>query len=155
MTKIFSVICLLLVSSHINAAMGLDYIRENYDKAVSDKNLCKTMIEELKPKQNNTVYLAYLGGLQTIWANHTINPISKLNTFNEGKKNIEKAVNDEPNNIEIRFVRLSVQKNTPSFLGYNHQIKEDEHFLKNNRHHVVSPVLLKLINELLNTKDTP
>lgn len=48
--------------------------------------------------------MAYLGGLQTIWANHVFSPISKLNTFKEGKKNIEQAIKKEPENVELRFI---------------------------------------------------
>src|SRR5690606_35976199 len=86
----------------------LDTIRQTYHVAVSDKKLCKTMIETLKSANENSVYLAYLGSFQAIWANHTINPFSKLSTFNEGKRNIEKAIKNNPDNIDIRFVRLSI-----------------------------------------------
>lgn len=128
----------------------LDTIRQSYDVAVSDKKLCKTMIETLKSPGDNNIHLAYLGGFQTIWANHTLNPFSKLSTFNEGKRNIEKAVKNDQDNIEIRFVRLSVQKNAPSFLGYHDQIKEDEAFLKSNKEKINSSTLLKMVTEILN-----
>ncbi len=55
----------------------------------------------------------------------------------------------QPDNIEIRFIRLSVQKNAPSFLGYNKNIKEDQLFIENNRREIRSPVLLKNIDKLL------
>ncbi|HYF68450.1 MAG TPA: hypothetical protein VD884_09945 [Ohtaekwangia sp.] len=128
----------------------MDTIRQSYDVAVADKKLCKTMIEALKSSRDNNIHLAYLGGFQTIWANHTINPFSKLSTFNEGKRNIEKAVKNDPDNIEIRFVRLSVQKNAPSFLGYYDQIKEDEAFLESNKENINSSTLLKMVSEILN-----
>jgi tRNA A37 methylthiotransferase MiaB len=34
-------------------------------------------------------------------------------------------VNALPNNIEIRFLRYSIQSNTPAFLGYSKNLKED------------------------------
>lgn len=126
-------------------SIDLDFIRKNYDKAVFDKKLCSTMIEELKAEKENNIYLAYLGGLQTIWANHTMNPISKLQTFNKGKSNLEKAVEMMPNDIEIRFVRLSVQKNAPRFLGYHQHIKTDKEFIKQHQHTISSASLLQLI----------
>ena len=127
--------------------MDLEYLRLNYGKAVTDKQLCSRLIEELKNKMENPVYLAYLGGFQTIWANHTMNPISKLQTFNKGKKNLEKAVEKDSNDIEIRFIRLSVQKNAPKFLGYYHHIETDEAFIKKHKYAVTSPSLLELINK--------
>jgi len=93
--------------------------------------------------------LAYLGGLQTIWANHVFSPISKLNTFKEGTKNIESAIKKEPNNVELRFIRLSIQKNISAFLGYKSNIKEDTQFIKDNRQQITSMDVQKNIGELL------
>ena len=93
--------------------------------------------------------MAYLGALQTIWANHTLNPLSKLSTFKKGKKNIEAAIKKEPNNAESRFIRLSVQKNAPKFLGYQSNIKEDVEFIKNNRSQIKSNILNQYIEPLL------
>ena len=127
--------------------IDLNFIRLNYGKAVSDKKLCHRMITELQTEKNTPVLLAYLGGLQTIWANHTINPISKLSTFNKGKKNLEKAVEMASEDIEIRFVRLSVQKNAPKFLGYHQQVEVDEVFIEKYKHTITSASLLQLIND--------
>lgn len=128
--------------------IDIEYLRSNYEKAVGNKDLCKKMMEGLAIKKEEPVYLAYLGSLQAVWANHVINPISKLKTFKNGKKNLEKAAEMKPNNIEIRFLRLSVQKNAPSFLGYNKEIEEDTDFIKTNQKSITSPSLLKLINKL-------
>lgn len=139
-----------LISFH---ATDLDVVRANYNKLLSDKELCEKMIVELtETKNNSATHLAYLGGLQTIWANHVFSPISKLNTFKEGKKNIEQAIKKEPDNVELRFIRLSVQKNAPSFLGYKSNINEDTEFIKENRHQIGSEILQKNIGTLLKTK---
>lgn len=108
------------------------------------------MISELeKVKNDSAVNLAYLGGFQTIWANHVFSPIKKLNTFKEGKKNIEQAIKKAPDNVEIRFIRLSVQKNALSFLGYKSNVKEDEEFIRKNRNPEISEIVNKNIDELL------
>lgn len=128
----------------------LDKVRTNYNKLAADKALCKKMILALEEtKDNSATHLGYLGGLQTIWANHVFSPISKLNTFNKGKKNLEQAIKKEPKNVELRFIRLSVQKNAPSFLGYYSNIKEDMQFIKNNRSGIKSEILNKHIEPLL------
>lgn len=125
--------------------MDIEILRENYGKSISNNELCRTLIEDLKSKKSNSIYLAYLGGLQAIWANHTINPISKLQTFNKGKNNLEKAVKMMPDDIEIRFIRLSVQRNAPRFLGYYPQIKEDEEFIRKHQQFISEVSLLQLI----------
>ena len=128
----------------------LNEVRSSYNKAVLDKKLCKKMIEELElSKEKSVIDLAYLGAYQTIWANHVFNPLSKLATFKKGKNNIELAISKEPENVEIRYIRFSVQKNAPSFLGYNNNLKEDRDFLVKNKKNINSDLLQKNIEKLL------
>lgn len=42
---------------------------------------------------------------------------------------LEKAVSRDSSNLEIRFLRYSIQKNLPSFLDYKGNIIADERFL--------------------------
>lgn len=149
MIKILGALIFNLLFSFYISKVDLHFIENNYDKAVEDKKLCARMIEDLKFSTDDPVHLAYLGGLQTIWANHVINPISKLSTFKEGRTNIEKAVVKDPLSAEVRYVRLSVQKNAPSFLGYNKNIKEDVQFLKENKAKITSAAVLKNVDKLL------
>lgn len=128
----------------------LNEVRASYSKAVLDKKLCKKMIEELElSKEKSVIALAYLGAYQTIWANHVFNPLSKLATFKKGKNNIESAISKEPENVEIRYIRFSVQKNAPSFLRYNSHLKEDRDFLVKNKKKINSDLLQKNIETLL------
>lgn len=127
----------------------LKYLRDNYEKAVSDKKICETIIRDLEKNPKSNVHLAYLGAFQTIWANHVFNPFSKLKTFKKGKANIELAVKNENSNAEIRFIRLSVQKNCSGFLGYNDNIKQDKLFLKNHLDEVQPGQLKEMIENIL------
>ena len=130
--------------------LDLNEVRTSYNKAVQDKKLCEKMIEELElSKEKSVISLAYLGAYQTIWANHVFNPLSKLATFKNGKNNIELAISKEPENVEIRYIRFSVQKNAPSFLGYNSHLKGDRDFLVKNKKNINSDFLQKNIETLL------
>ena len=150
MIKLIATLSLFCLTQTHLFGMDLEYVRANYDKAVTDKKLCRQLIEDLEKAEKSSLFLAYLGGLQTIWANHVFSPISKLNTFNQGKKNIEKAIASDKDNAEIRFIRLSVQKNAPSFLGYNSMIKTDKAFLRTHRTKITSQVVQNKIDKLLN-----
>ena len=138
----------MLLTSLNNSDMN--EVRTNFNLAVQDKNIWKKMMEKLEQyNEKSSVYLAYLGGYQTIWANHVFNPLSKLATFKNGKNNIELAISKEPENVEIRYIRFSVQKNSPSFLGYNSHLKEDRDFLVKNIKNINSDFLQKNIETLL------
>lgn len=149
MKKVIGVLTFCLLVQFNVFAIELDYVRANYDKAFTDKKLCSQMIEDLKEAEQTPLFLAYLGALQTIWANHVFNPLSKLATFKKGKNNIELAISKEPENVEIRYIRFSVQKNAPSFLGYNNNLKEDRDFLVKNKKNINSDLLQKNIETLL------
>ena len=130
-------------------ALSLEVVRNNYQIAVQDKDICLSMIQQLENNHESNVYLAYLGAFQTIWANHTFNPIEKMNTFNKGKINIEKAVKLSPNDVEIIFIRHSVQKNCPGFLGYDDNLIEDKNFLYKNLGSITSATLNSMVENLL------
>ena len=130
-------------------ALSLEVIRNNYQVAVKDKDICLSMIQQLKNNTESNVHLAYLGAFQTIWANHTFNPINKLSTFNKGKENIDKAAKLSPNDVEIIFIRHSVQKNCPWFLGYHENLAEDKNFLYEALNSISSPELKSMVENLL------
>lgn len=149
MKKIGLLAVMFSVFSFVNVNI-MDKARINYKKAVHDKSICKEIIKELQEDKNlSALDMAYLGGYKTIWANHVFSPIAKLSSFKNGKINIEQAVSLEPNNVEIRFIRLSVQKNAPAFFGYRTNIKEDEEFIRKNRNTVSSEIVNKNIDALL------
>lgn len=147
--KQFLLFILLFGSFGTATALELDYLRTNYSKAVSDEQLCKAMISDLSQMEAGATYLGYLGALQTVWAQHAKGPIAKLRTFNKGKSNLEKAIEADPKNVELRFLRLSIQQNCPVFLGYRDKIKEDTTFIKENIHQVKSAQLRKMCMDIL------
>jgi len=54
---------------------------------------------------------------------------AKMDRFKEGVKLLESTIKSEPDNIEIRMIRLSIQENVPGITGYKKNIKEDKQFL--------------------------
>ncbi|WP_428742574.1 hypothetical protein [Tenacibaculum sp.] len=81
--------------------------------------------------QNNDVNVqAYVVSLKMKQAKYKLMPWSKLKVFNTGKKQLEELILIHPDNVHLRYVRLVIQENTPSFLGYKSSIKEDKRFLK-------------------------
>jgi len=82
MRLLFLVFTIFFVCSSFDPTV-LNKVRLNYDIFLSDKELCQSTIMELDKNKNvSALYLAYLGALQAINANHVFNPINKLQTFN-------------------------------------------------------------------------
>jgi len=68
--------------------------------------------------KENKVLLAYKGAAIAMKAKFAKQIKEKKNLFVEGVKLIENSVKSEPNNLEIRLIRLSIQENSPKILNY-------------------------------------
>ena len=73
---------------------------------------------------------------------------SKLRIFKSTKKKIDLLIEKHPKNIDLRYVRLYLQENTPSILGYNEFIEEDKTFLL--RQIELNKVSIALKNHIIN-----
>ncbi len=67
-------------------------------------------------KKNEPLFLGYHGASQMMMAKHVGNPFKKLSYFNKGKDMYTAAINADPRNVELRFLRFSVQAEAPGFL---------------------------------------
>ena len=106
-------------------------IRNLYKKANCEVSSCKKIISILSAynETNNTLWAGYKACATMMMANYVINPYSKLSNFSKGKKLLEKCINADFNNTELRFLRFSVQTKAPAFLGYTNSIEGDKMFL--------------------------
>lgn len=101
--------------------------------ADKDKKAALELISSTeKSKSQSNLMMAYYGAAKMMMANHVFNPYQKLSYFNEGKYILEKAIATENDNIELRFIRYSIQLYAPSFLGYRSNLKNDKDFLSQN-----------------------
>jgi len=82
--------------------------------------------------REDKVLWAYKGAAITLKAKFAKTLKEKKSLFTEGVKWIENAVKSEPNNIEIRLIRLSIQENAPKILNYKKNIEEDKKLLLSN-----------------------
>jgi hypothetical protein len=68
---------------------------------------------------------AYHASLIMKEAKFALSPFTKLERFNKGKELLESVIALNKNNPEYRFLRLMVQENAPSMLGYNNELQQD------------------------------
>ena len=99
----------------------------------------------------------YMGTLEALKAKHAWNPYYKIKYLNDAEKTYKKAVVNDPSNIEIRFMRFSVEHNVPGFLGFTKNLVADrtEMIKQISRKHYASAdtALVKtIINFLIDSK---
>jgi len=124
LTTLSTFCCLLLLTS---AALK---ITNSYKSAFynvissSDTTKINQLISTLSGS-NMDSKLAYTGALLIKKAGLVKSANQKLICFKDGKRKLEKAIAQDPNNGEYRFLRLMMQENCPPILKYNANIQED------------------------------
>lgn len=75
---------------------------------------------------NTPILKAYTGAAFALKARYGDNVREKKEFFEKAVEHIESAVQAEPNNPEIRLIRLSVQENSPRIVKYKTNMDEDK-----------------------------
>jgi hypothetical protein len=124
----FKGILLLLLSSFTASNLSITEVRNAYEKAVYSEQVANELLDKLNSTNNNTL-LGYKGTVTMMMAKHVFSPYKKLNYFKAGKEILEQALQKEPLNVELRYLRFSIQSNSPKFLEYHSNLQSDKLFL--------------------------
>lgn len=117
-----------ILSQLLMLAQSLEQIRTDFHKITSKYELEKIINLNLK---NESISTAYIGSAEAMFAEYLFLPTSKYATFKKGIAKIEQSIHTQKE-CENVYLRLLIQLNTPSFLGYNQNIESDLLFFKNN-----------------------
>lgn len=114
----------------INSVRAADVaeLRTLYYKANDGKKAADEFFEVTKGIKNTSepILLGYKAMAHLMQAKFQFNPYSKMSNFTKGKELLNIAINRDPGNIELRFMRFCAQANAPGFLGYKTHINEDK-----------------------------
>ena len=112
------------------------------------------------PDELITLRLAYQATTEALKARETWFPWEKLAHFQKSMEIFKKALAYQPDDIEVRFLRYTIQKNTPSILGLGTHISEDKKYILAHIADSPTDIYMKksiakylLENEHLNTQE--
>ena len=144
-----------ILSSDSAEGISLHDVRLLYEKSATDDSSCEKLMHLLEnyDEANNPTLAGYRASATMMMANYVFNPFTKLSYFNKGKKLLEKCIEADPDNIELRYLRYTIQCNAPRFLGYNESISSDKDFLLNGFSYLKAAQLKEMIISYLNTSD--
>ncbi|MBB6271316.1 hypothetical protein HDF26_001743 [Pedobacter cryoconitis] len=132
-------------------------LRSLYYQAASSKTAADELQKLLLMVDGNSrqLLICYKGASEMIQAKYVLSPFTKFRKFKKGKYFIESAIASEPENLEMRFLRYTIQTNLPSFLGYNNWITADKKMLLERIDNIHDKHLKQLvINYLMTSKYT-
>lgn len=126
MKTTFLFFCLFLLANP-----SISEIRKLYITAATTDSVAKDMATKLAgvTKDDDKTLVAYKGASIIILAKSEKKISDKSKKFKEGAVLLEYAIASEPNAIEMRMIRLSIQENLPLIVNYRGNKKEDKKFI--------------------------
>ncbi|WP_184550796.1 hypothetical protein [Mucilaginibacter sp. FT3.2] len=124
-------IALALLSLTVNQQVKADepnlrHIRSLLVVCMNSSKTTDSLYKSLAAIKNRTgVISGYLATLSACKAKLSWNPYMKVKHLNNAEATYKTAVSADPHNIEIRFLRFSVEHNVPGFLGFNKDLTTD------------------------------
>lgn len=143
-----ALLCILILAFYCGRAQQLlQQVRGLYAKAgQAEDSANKALALVAAPANENIpVMQCYKGALTMVKAKYSFSPFKKYTAFKKGKSMVEKAFVSDSNNVEIRFVRFTLQTNLPAFLGYSDNINTDKQFIVANYPYVKDVMLKNMI----------
>lgn len=128
--SLFTLLFVVLITT------DLDTIRASYFLGPKTEESARAFAKTMENVDANSAILkAYQGASFALQAKYGKGIMEKKEFFEQAVSNLEAAVQEEPENAEIRLIRLSVQENSPRIVKYKTNMDEDkavvlEHFDK-------------------------
>ncbi|MCU0359309.1 MAG: hypothetical protein MUF75_01120 [Bacteroidia bacterium] len=120
------VIALLLISTAVDST--IKDLRKHYALVGVNEGHVSEMLN-LSKNSNDPTVMAYAAGAEMASAQYKFSPLSKLSAFNSGKAKLEPIIKANPENVEARFIRYTIQLKCPAMLGYNREFKSDRAYI--------------------------
>ncbi|MCB9426285.1 MAG: hypothetical protein H6584_04570 [Flavobacteriales bacterium] len=144
-------IYIFLFISSISFSQSLETIRSAYIEASQSKEKTEAFYRLVNTsKIGNKELMAYKGAALTMKSKYTKLVKEKVRLFKEGARLLDGVISENPNNLEMRVIRLSIQENVPKFLKYQSNIQEDKQIILDN-FAKQSPALKKFIRGYVQT----
>ncbi|MDN5213817.1 hypothetical protein QQ020_17215 [Fulvivirgaceae bacterium BMA12] len=108
-------------------------IRAAFFEATLDLDKATALFDKINMISNpSPIMLAYRGVLEAILVKTKWSPFAKFALLNKSRESFTKAVSENSNDLEIRFLRFAVEHNTPDVLGYSQNLAADKDFIMEN-----------------------
>jgi tetratricopeptide (TPR) repeat protein len=107
--------------------LSLPQIRVRYRESVGDREEAEALWRKFKDyRGEDGVILAYKAATRILMSHHSWMPMEKLAYLKEAMHLFRQAVSYAPDNIEVRFLRFSIEHRLPAYLDESRNLEEDK-----------------------------
>jgi len=113
----------LFLMFHALSASVLDNVRNQFPNinSLEEAEFHMNLLE----KEKGTESKAYYAAMLFMKAKYVKFPLTKYNNFKKGKASLDRLIQENKTNVELRYLRFVFQHEMPNFLNYNSNIQED------------------------------
>jgi len=112
---------------------SIDEIRHKFYLSTLDYQHAFPLIDKLSEIGDpNALELAYMAATQAILAKPGWNIFKKIGYLRQSRDTFQKAIKRDMKDLEIRFLRLSIEHHIPRYLGLSRHIAYDKQVIMEN-----------------------
>lgn len=111
----------------------IDWFRNKFQSAKNFKAEASNFYQNTeKITSDDAILLGYKAAGKMLQSKFEKDKHLKKELFKQGALDLNELIEENPKNIEIRFIRLAIQQNTPAILKYQSNINDDKQFVLPN-----------------------
>jgi hypothetical protein len=125
-------------------SLALEEVRSRYLAALIHHEQAESLLADLNRENHpNPLLTAYRAAVLAVTAKHTGNPFRKLDYVRQSEQAFRKAVTQDSENVEIRYLRFSIQHHLPAFLGMSRDLERDAQVIVQRMSHFEGTARMK------------
>ena len=103
------------------AGIDIKLLRRLLNESPKNEKTAEFFFEQTKNfnETNGALLLGFKAMSEFMLCNHVSNVFSKLSHFNTGKRLLEEVIKKDSKNVELIYIRFTVQTNVPALLAYS------------------------------------
>jgi hypothetical protein len=153
-TFILALFSVVIVSGQ---GMTLEEARKVYSESMKDNAICEAAYTKISQVANydSPTLMGYKAAITMAMSKYAKCTKEKVAYFHKGKLLLESTIAKDDKNVELKFIRYTIQSNCPPALKYTKNKTTDRTYIIENLASVKSTLIRTKIKEyLLQSKDT-
>lgn len=140
---------LLILFVFFGANLAVAQIQVKYQEVTLKKISLENFYTEVKKEKSDIRKKGYQAAYFMLKAAEEKAVMKKKDWFVKGSAQLDSLIQKHPKNIELKWIRLTIQDNTPKFLKYNSSIQHDLDFIHTHVKQLTDVELKKAIQNYL------
>jgi hypothetical protein len=140
---------MLIALAGMAQGVTIEEARKLYAGSMESKETCETAYARFAQVESTAspLLVGYKAAITVAMSKHQKVAKEKIAYFNTGKKMLEEAIGGDSDNVELKFIRYTIQVNCPPALKYNKNLDTDKAFIIDNLSSVKNASVRKKIKE--------